>query len=127
MGRIIRNLVRHDSGADPDFARRIRAAAEEAERYLTGASTESEAARLRMLGRMGLIGGNSGADVARQRMIQRHQRREDSNRHRHPGPLRRSCGLLWGADAGRKWPIQANMRAERDILSHPAFFTPRTP
>lgn len=76
MGRMIRNLFRYDCGADSDFSRRIRAAAEEAEQHLTGASIESEAARLRMLGRIGLSEGSSGADVARQRMIQRHQRRE---------------------------------------------------
>lgn len=75
MGRMIRNLFRYDSGADPDFARRIRAAAEEAEQRMTAASTESAAARLRMLGRMGLLAANSSADAARRRMIQRHQQR----------------------------------------------------
>lgn len=76
MGKLVRNLFRIDTGADSDFCRRIRAAAEEAEQHLTGASSESEAARLRMLGRMGLLAANSGADAARQRLIQRHQRRE---------------------------------------------------
>ena len=79
MGKLVRNLFRSDTGADSDFCRRIRAAAEEAEQHLTGASIESEAARLRMLGRMGQIGGsgNSSADAARQRMIQRHQQRRE--------------------------------------------------
>ena len=75
MRKLVRNLFRIDTGADSDFSRRIRAAAEEAERH-TAASIESEAARLRMLRRMGLIGGNSSADAARRRMIQRHQCRE---------------------------------------------------
>lgn len=76
MRKLVRNLFRIGTGADSDFSRRIRAAAAEAERHLNGASSESEAARLRMLGRMGLIGGNSSADAARRRMIQRHQCRE---------------------------------------------------
>lgn len=75
MGRMIRNLFRYDCGADSDFCRRIRAAAEEAERH-TAASSESEAARLRMLRRMGLLEDGGAAADARQRMIQRHQRRE---------------------------------------------------
>ena len=77
MGRMIRNLFRYDCGADSDFSRRIRAAAEEAEQHLTGASIESEAARLRMLGRMGLLEDGGAAADARRRMIQRHQQRRE--------------------------------------------------
>ena len=76
MGKLVRNLFRSDTGADSDFCRRIRAAAEEAERH-TAASTESAVARLRMLGRMGLLAANSSADTARRRMIQRHQQRRE--------------------------------------------------
>lgn len=74
MGRMIHNLFRHDA-ADPDFFRRVQAAyvtAEEAEKAMTGADT----ARLRMLGRMGLLKGSGAADDARRRMIQRRERRE---------------------------------------------------
>ena len=77
MGKLVRNLFRSDTGAVSDFSRRIRAAAAEAERHLNGASSESEAARLRMLGRMGLLAANSSADAARRRMIQRHQQRRE--------------------------------------------------
>lgn len=78
MGRMIRNLTRHDA-ADPDFVRRVQAAyvsAGQAEQALTGAGgmSGSEAARLRMLGRMGLLEGGGSADDARRRMIQRRER-----------------------------------------------------
>ena len=56
MGKLIKKLTRYDSGADLGFVERVRAAfvtAEEAEQALTGAGgmSDSEAARLRMLGR----------------------------------------------------------------------------
>ena len=78
MGRMIRNLTRHDA-ADPDFVRRVQAAyvsAGQAERALTGTGTMSgsEAARLRMLGRMGLLADGGGAEAARRRMIQRREK-----------------------------------------------------
>ena len=81
MGKLIKNLTRYDSGADHGFAERVRAAyvsAAEAQRALTGAGgmSGSEAARLRMLGRMGLLEGGGSADDARRRMIQRRERRE---------------------------------------------------
>ena len=52
--------------------------AAEAEKALTGAGgmSGSEAARLRMLGRMGLLEGGGSADDARRRMIQRRELRE---------------------------------------------------
>ena len=80
MGKLIKNLTRYDSGADLGFVERVRAAfvtAEEAEQALTGAGgmSGSEAARLRMLDRKGLLKGtDGGADAARQRMIQRRER-----------------------------------------------------
>lgn len=77
MRKLVRNLFRIDTGADSDFSRRIQAAAAEAERHLNGASSESEAARLRMPDRMGLLAANSSADAARRRMIQRHQQRRE--------------------------------------------------
>ena len=78
MGRITKNLIRHDA-ADPDFVRRVQAAyvsAGQAEQALTGtgAMSGADAARLRMLGRMGLPEGESSADAARRRMIQRRER-----------------------------------------------------
>ena len=78
MGRMIRNLTRHDA-ADPDFVRRVQAAyvsAGQAEQALTGAGamTDADAARLRMLDRKGLLKGAGGADAARRRMIQRRER-----------------------------------------------------
>lgn len=80
MGRMIHNLFRHDA-ADPDFVQRVQAAfvsAGQAERALPGAGGMSGAdtARLRMLGRMGLLNGGGSADDARRRMIQRRERRE---------------------------------------------------
>ena len=79
MGRVIRNLIRHDA-ADTGFVERVRAAyvsAAEAQRALTGAGamTDADAARLRMLDRKGLLKGtDGGADAARRHMIQRRER-----------------------------------------------------
>ena len=78
MGRLIRNLTRHDA-ADPGFVERVQMAfvsAEQAEQALTGVGGMSgaDAARLRMLGRMGLIDGGRSANDARRRMIQRRER-----------------------------------------------------
>ena len=75
---ILRNLVRHDA-ADPGFVERVKAAfmtAEQAEQNLngSGAMSSAESARLRMLGRMGLLESGSSADDARRRMIQRRER-----------------------------------------------------
>lgn len=42
----------------------------------TGTTSGADAARLRMLGRMGLLKGSGAADDARRRMIQRRERRE---------------------------------------------------
>lgn len=78
MGKVTKHLTRHDA-ADPDFARRVQAAyvtAKEAEQALigTGTMSGSELARLRMLGRMGLLEGDGSSDDARRRMIQRRER-----------------------------------------------------
>ena len=78
MGRMIRNLTRHDA-ADPDFVRRVQAAyvsVGQAEQALTsaGGMSGSEAARLRMLGRRGLLADGGSAEAARLRMIQRRER-----------------------------------------------------
>ena len=78
MGKTVYNLTRHDA-ADPDFVRRVQAAyvtVAEAEQALSGAGplTGSEAARLRMLGRMELLTGRGGAEDARRRMIARRER-----------------------------------------------------
>lgn len=77
MGRMIHNLFRHDA-VDPDFVQRVQAAFVSAGQALTGAGGMSGAdtARLRMLGRMGLLNGGGSADDARRRMIQRRERRE---------------------------------------------------
>ena len=79
MGKLIKNLTRYDSGADPGFVERVQAAfvtAEEAEQALTGAGgmSGSEVARLRMLGRRGLLADGGSAEAARLRMIQRRER-----------------------------------------------------
>ena len=76
----LKRVTRCDSGADPGFAERVQAAyvsVRQAEQALTGAGgmSGSEAARLRMLDRKGLLKGtDGGADAARRRMIQRRER-----------------------------------------------------
>ncbi len=48
----------------------------EAHQHLTGRQEGAEAARLRMLQRMGLDAENGSAEDARQRMIEKRERRE---------------------------------------------------
>lgn len=77
----LKRVTRYDSNTDPGFVKRVQAAyvtAAEAEQALTGAGgmSGSEAARLRMLGRRGLLADGGSAEAARLRMIQRRERRE---------------------------------------------------
>lgn len=77
-----KRVTRYDSNTDPGFVGRVQAAyvtAGQANQALTGTGTMSgaDAARLRMLGRMGLDGeDNPSAADARDRMIQRREHRE---------------------------------------------------
>ena len=77
--KMLKRVTRYDSNVDPGFAKRVQAAyttAAEAEQALTGTRSMcgSEAARMRMLDRMGLLADKGGAEDARRRMIQRRER-----------------------------------------------------
>lgn len=78
----LKKATRYDSGADPGFFRRVQAAfatAGQVEQTIVGTETMSgaDAARLRMLDRMGLLKDSSSAADARRRMIARRERKSE--------------------------------------------------
>lgn len=75
-------VTRYDGNVDPGFFKRVQAAfatAGQVEQTLAGAGTMSgaDAARLRMLDRMGLLEGGDSAADARRRMIARRKRKNE--------------------------------------------------
>ena len=65
----MKKAMRHDS-TDPGFIERVKAAAMQ--------SCNAAAARLRMMKRKGMIEDQDSAENARQRMISRHERRNEA-------------------------------------------------
>lgn len=78
----LKRVTRCDSNTDPGFFKRAQAAfatAGQAEQTLAGAKTMTgaDAARLRMLDRMGLLEGDGSAADAHRRMIARRERKSE--------------------------------------------------